>query len=384
MTKHINSMKRTTIGALIALFITTLACGEKNPQTIEEKKAKLAQLQTEQATLNSTIKALQADIDKLSPDQVIKVKSVATQVVSPAGLDHYVETTGRLDAVNNVLVSPQMGGAIAQVFVKEGDMVAKGQKLAVIDNTVMRNSIQEVLIQMETAKTLFERQKALWDQKIGTEVQYIQAKAQVDALEKRLATLKSQDAMNIVTAPIAGMVDEVRFKAGELAAPGLGILRLVNSANLKVVANVPDSYAGTLAIGNKAIIRFPDLNKEIVSTISFVGQTINPSSRTFTVEARIPAGDRDLKPNLTAELRINDQRRANAISIQENIVQRTDVGDIVYVAVKEGAGYVARLRNVKKGLSYNGRVEIVSGLSAGELLITDGYQELVNGQAIQF
>ena len=134
-------------------------------------------------------------------------------------------------------------------------------KLAVIDNTVMRNSIQEVLIQLETAKTIFERQKALWDQKIGTEVQYIQAKAQVEGLEKRLATLKSQDAMNIVTDPISGMVDEVRFKAGELAAPGLGILRLVNSGSLKVVANVPDTYAGTLSIGNKAVIRFPDLNK---------------------------------------------------------------------------------------------------------------------------
>jgi len=169
-----------------------------------------------------------------------------------------------------------------------------------------------------------------------------------------------------------------------LAAPGLGILRLVNSGSLKVVANVPDTYAGTLSIGNKAVIRFPDLNKEVISTISFVSQTINPTSRTFTVEAKVPAGDRDLKPNLTAEVRINDQRRPNAISIYENVVQRTDVGDIVYVAVKEGNGYVARQRKVTKGLSYNGLVEITQGLSAGEMLITEGYQELVDGQAIQF
>ncbi|MFN4086759.1 MAG: efflux RND transporter periplasmic adaptor subunit [Spirosomataceae bacterium] len=377
-------MKRTSLWAIAALLLTTFACGEKEPKTLEEKKAKLAQLQSEQSTLNASIKALQSEIDKLSPAKAIKVKSVATQVVTTNGIDHYVETTGRLDAINNVLVSPQMGGAIAQILVKEGDMVAKGQKLAVIDNTVMRNSIQEVLIQLETAKTIFERQKALWDQKIGTEVQYIQAKAQVEGLEKRLATLKSQDAMNIVTAPISGMVDEVRFKAGELAAPGLGILRLVNSGSLKVVANVPDTYAGTLSIGNKAVIRFPDLNKEVISTISFVSQTINPTSRTFTVEAKVPAGDRDLKPNLTAEVRINDQRRPNAISIYENVVQRTDVGDIVYVAVKEGNGYVARQRKVTKGLSYNGLVEITQGLSAGEMLITEGYQELVDGQAIQF
>ena len=377
-------MKRTSLWAIVALLFTALACGEKEPKTLEEKKAKLAQLQTEQSTLNATIKALQKEIDKLSPAKAIKVKSVATQVITTNGMDHYVETTGRLDAVNNVLVSPQMGGAIAQVLVKEGDMVTKGQKLAVIDNTVMRNSIQEILIQLETAKTIFERQKALWDQKIGTEVQYIQAKAQVEGLEKRLATLKSQDAMNIVTAPISGMVDEVRFKAGELASPGLGILRLVNSGSLKVVANIPDTYAGTLSIGNKAVIRFPDLNKEIVSTISFVSQTINPTSRTFTVEAKVPAGDRDLKPNLTAEVKINDQRRPNAISIYENVVQRTDAGDIVYVAVKEGNGYVARQRKVTKGLSYNGLVEITQGLSAGEMLITEGYQELVDGQAIQF
>lgn len=377
-------MKRTSLWAIAALLLTTFACGEKEPKTLEEKKAKLAQLQTEQATLNASIKSLQAELDKLSPAKAIKVKSVATQVVTTNGIDHYVETTGRLDAVNNVLVSPQMGGAIAQVFVKEGDRVVKGQKLAVIDNTVMRNSIQEVQLQLETAKTIFERQKALWDQKIGTEVQYIQAKAQVEGLEKRLATLKSQDAMNVVTAPISGMVDEVRFKAGELAAPGLGILRLVNSGNLKVVANVPDTYAGTLAIGNKAVIRFPDLNKELVSTISFVSQTINPASRTFTVEAKVPAGDRDLKPNLMAEVRINDQRRPNAVSIYENIVQRTEAGDYVYVAVKEGNGYVARQRKVTKGLAYNGLVEITQGLTAGEMLITEGYQELVDGQAIQF
>lgn len=377
-------MKFLSIIAFAGLMLTAVACGDKEDNSLEGKKAKLVALQSQQAEIQASIKALQAEIEKAEPNKSIKVKSVSTMPIISQQFDHFVEATGRLDAVNNVLVSPQMGGAITALYVKEGDMVTKGQRIATIDNTVMRNSIQEIMIQLETAKTLFERQKALWEQKIGTEVQYIQAKAQVESIEKRLATLKSQDAMNIVVAPISGQIDEVRMKPGEMSAPGIGIVRIVNSANLKVVASVPDTYAGTIAKGDVVQIRFPDLNKEMTARLTFVGQTINPASRTFPVEAQLSSVDKQLKPNLTAEIKINDQSRAGVIAIPQNIVQRTEQGTVVYVAVKEGNRFVAKQRIISTGLSYDGKVEVLTGLTVGDLLISEGYQELVDGQVVSF
>ena len=377
-------MKFLSIIAFAGLMLTAVACGDKEDNSLEGKKAKLVALQSQQAEIQASIKALQAEIEKSEPTKYVKVKSVSTMPIISQQFDHFVEATGRLDAVNNVLVSPQMGGAITALYVKEGDMVTKGQRIATIDNTVMRNSIQEIMIQLETAKTLFERQKALWEQKIGTEVQYIQAKAQVESIEKRLATLKSQDAMNIVVAPISGQIDEVRMKPGEMSAPGIGIVRIVNSANLKVVASVPDTYAGTIAKGDVVQIRFPDLNKEMTARLTFVGQTINPASRTFPVEAQLSSVDKQLKPNLTAEIKINDQSRAGVIAIPQNIVQRTEQGTVVYVAVKEGNQFVAKQRIISTGLSYDGKVEVLTGLTVGDLLISEGYQELVDGQVVSF
>ncbi|MFN3783295.1 MAG: efflux RND transporter periplasmic adaptor subunit [Spirosomataceae bacterium] len=377
-------MKFLSIIAFAGLMLTAVACGDKEDNSLEGKKAKLVALQSQQAEIQASIKVLQAEIEKAEPNKSVKVKSVSTMPIISQQFDHFVEATGRLDAVNNVLVSPQMGGAITALYVKEGDMVTKGQRIATIDNTVMRNSIQEIMIQLETAKTLFERQKALWEQKIGTEVQYIQAKAQVESIERRLATLKSQDAMNIVVAPISGQIDEVRMKPGEMSAPGIGIVRIVNSANLKVVASVPDTYAGTIAKGDVVQIRFPDLNKEMTARLTFVGQTINPASRTFPVEAQLSSVDKQLKPNLTAEIKINDQSRAGVIAIPQNIVQRTEQGTVVYVAVKEGNQFVAKQRVISTGLSYDGKVEVLTGLTVGDLLISEGYQELVDGQVVSF
>lgn len=379
-------MKYSFIYLFVALTFVVAGCnkgGETN--TLEGKKTKLAELQKQQQTLLTDIKKLQDEIAKLDPQKPEeKIKNVVAMPLAMQSFKHFVEVTGALDAVNNVLAGPKAGGAITAVYVKEGDFVQKGQKIAVIDNSILQTSMQEIYVQLETAKTIFEKQKALWDQKIGTEVQYIQAKTQVDALEKRLATIKAQDAYNVVTAPISGYIDEVRQKAGEMAMPGLGIVRIINLSNLKVVAKVPDTYAGTIKNGDMVNIKFPDLNKEITARLTFVSQTVNPISRTFVVEAAIPNVDKQLKPNLTAIVNINDQSDASAIVIDQNIIQHNETGDVVYVAVQEGNKKVARSRKVTTGLVYNGKIEIKSGLSSGDVLITEGYQELVDGQLVNY
>ncbi len=369
--------------SLVTLNSIVSSCGQKEDGSLAGKKATLTKLQAEAIDLNDQIKGLKSEIGILEPEKALKVTPVKAMPLAAENFSHYVEATGRLDAINNVFVSPQMGGALTAVFVKEGDYVKKGQKIATIDNSILRNSINEILIQMETAKTIFGRQDALWNQKIGTEIQYIQAKAQVESLEKRLATMKSQDAMNIVTSPISGYVDEVRMKTGEMASPGLGIVRVVNLNDLKVVANIPDTYAGTIQKGDMVKVRFPDLNKEITAKLNFVSQTVNPVTRTFSAEAKIPF-DKQLKPNLNAVVKIQDQLRSSAIIIPQNLIQRTELGDVVYVAETEGDKQVARGRAVSTGISYNGEIEILTGLKVGDILITDGYQEIVDGEVVSY
>ena len=371
------------------IFTTLLlaACtkgGEKN--SLADKKTELTKLKTEQADLGTKIKKIEGEIAKLdtSARDEIKIKNVAVSPIASQKFQHFVEVQGSLDAVNNALISPQTGGALTKVLVKEGDYVKTGQLIATIDNSILTQSKQEIEVQMQLAQTLFEKQKALWEQKIGTEVQFIQAKTNVESLQKRLATLDKQTALSKVVAPWGGYVDEVRQKSGEMASPGMGIIRLVNLDNLKVVAKVADTYAGTIQKGDLVKIKFPDLNKDITANITFVSQTVALDSRTFKIEANIPNIGGQLKPNMTAIVNINDQSKSSALVIEQNLVQHTEDGDIVMVAVSENNKKIARSRKVKTGLIYNGNIEISSGLRAGDMLITQGYQELVDGQLVNY
>ncbi len=369
----------------LSILVVLVACSKGGSDQLSQKKAELAKLQGEEKTVSANIKKLQAEIDKLEPRKIVeKVITVTVSPIATQNFKHFVEIQGRVDAKNNMFVSPQMGGAITNLFVKEGDYVKKGQTIATIDNTILKQSMQEIDYQLETAKIFYEKQKSLWDQKIGTEIQYIQAKSNVEALEKRISTLKAQTAMTTVVSPIGGFVDEVRMRAGEMAAPGIGIVRIVNSDNLKVVAQVADTYASTIKQGDVVNIKFPDLGKETTARLTFVGQTVNPTSRTFMVEASIQKIDSQLKPNMTAVLNINDQAKGNAVIINQNLIQHTETGDIVYVAIIEGAKKIARSRKIVAGITYNGDIEITSGLQTGDMLITQGYQDLVDGQVVSF
>ncbi|MFT6204438.1 MAG: membrane fusion protein (multidrug efflux system) [Spirosomataceae bacterium] len=378
-------MKATYYLLIITMSAFIASCGRNSEGgSLAEKRTKLIELQQQQATLNEEINTLQSEIGKLDTNKAVIATDVVVSPIMSTEFQHFVEGTGRLEAENNVFVTPKIGGAITRIYVKEGDYVKKGQTVATIDNTIMKTSMDAINTQMATAQLLFDKQESLWNQKIGTEVQYIQAKSQIDALKKQLATMKAQNDMNVVKSPISGYVDEVRSQMGEMASPGLGILRVVNFSELKVVAEIPDTYAGTISKGDVVKIKFPDLQKEITAKLKFVSQTINPVSRTFTIEANIPNFDKQLKPNLTAIVNINDQSRSRAIVIPRNLIQRTEEGELVYVAVQEGNKKVARSRAIITGLTYDGNIEITSGLNVGDMLITQGYQDVVDGQVIMY
>ena len=377
-------MKRNIL--FIAIISTILAsCSGEKKSDLASKKEELAKLKTEQGETDKKIKALEIDIAKLDPKKAgeARVKAVTVAPLNAETFRHYVELQGTVDAKNSAMITPKSGGAITAMYVKLGDYVSAGSVIGKIDDTILRESVEELKTQMTLINTLYEKQKGLWDQKIGTELQFLQAKNNKESLERRMATLNSQLAQSKIVSPMSGVVDQVNVKVGEMASPGVGVVRIVNLSDLKIMAKVSDTYAASIKKGDEVIIKFPDLKKEYKARITFVSTTVDPLSRTFTIEANLPSS-KDIKPNMMAQVQINDATSKSALAIDQNYVQSTEKGNVVYVAVTEGNKKVAKAREVKTGLSYNGKVEILEGLTAGDQLITLGYQEVSDGQPIAF
>lgn len=371
-------MKKYFIFSGLVLSLILGSCGSGNAG-IEKKKEELAKLKSEKKELESKITALEKEIGASDTSSNTNIKYVKTASVSPSEFSHYIDLMGNVDCDDNVLVNPKMGGLVTAVYVTEGQNVSAGQVLATVENSVLQNSVDEIENQLSLAKTIYEKQKRLWDQKIGTELQYLQAKNNKESLEKRLATTKTQLSLSMIVAPFAGVVDEVNIKVGETAAPGMGGIRVINMNKLKVVAKVADAYSGKIKKGDKVIVNLPDANINFESTVSYAGLNVAANSRTFEVEIKIPSNVKGLKPNMLAKISINDLTTNNALVIPLNTVQKSADGEaFVFLANNNKA----ELRTVKLGTSYNTQVVIESGLQAGETLIVEGYDDLIQGQEL--
>jgi len=371
------------IGIFATLVILFLAsCGKKSE--LETKKEELSKAKKEVSDLQIKIKKLETEVASLDTTSgtEIKIKTIAATPVQSSVFRHYVSVQGSLEAEENLMVTSKIPGQITSVKVKEGDMVRQGQIVAVLDDEVIRKSIDEVKSGLDQVMVMYNKQKALWDQKIGTEMQYLNLKNQKESLEKKLVTLNSQVNQNYVTAPFSGVIDEVFVKVGSIASPGVPLMQLVNTNDLKATAKVPDSYVAFIKQGDQVKVNFPDLNKTMEASVTYVGRIVDPMSRTFRIEVKLPGGNPDLKPNLMSLIQINDKTSNSAIVIEENIVQPTEEGKIVFVTADDKGKKVARQRMVTTGLSYNGKVEILTGLSVGDQLITTGYQDLSDNQPI--
>jgi RND family efflux transporter MFP subunit len=267
------------------------------------------------------------------------------------------------------------------VYVTEGQQVSKGQTLAQIDNAVILASIESMQAQLDLAKAVYERQKNLWDQKIGTEVQFLQAKTNRETLERQLSSLKEQNEMLRIKSPINGTVDEVVAKIGEAVAPGQPAFRVVNTSDLKLTAKISEAYVADVKKGNKVVVTIPELKKDLQSTVTFVGKTIDPLSRTFAVEVKLPS-DGSLRPNMTGIVKVVFHTEPTAITIPINVVQDVNGEKIVFVAEADGKNTVARKKVVKVEGVYGGQAQ-VSGLNAGEKVVTFGYQGLNDGEFLK-
>ena len=378
-------MKQITYFLSIAALFTIQSCGPKADNSLAGKKAELATLKAQNKELVQKMATLETDILKLDPASKAaeKIKAVVTTPLVARTFNSYIEVQGTVEATNIVMVTPRSAGAYTAIYIKEGDAVAKGQTVARLDDAIMRESIEEIKNQLSLATLLYDKQKALWDQKIGTELQYLQAKNGKESLEKRLATTNTQLGMSAVKAPMSGVVDQMMAKIGDMGMPGVPLARVINLGTLKATANVGDTYLKNVRVGDAVLVKLPDLEKQMNARVNFVSKIVNPSSRTFKIEAAIPSSA-DIKPNMVSMLRITDKSTPNAIAINQNYIQNTEDGEIVYVAVEEGGKKIARARKIKTGAAYAGEIEITDGLKAGDILITEGYQELVDGQIITF
>lgn len=372
--------------AVMFLSVFVTACGGgKTDNSLAGKKEELAKLKAESKTLTEKIAKLDAEIKAADPSMKVaeKVFPVITEALQTRSFKSFIEIQGTVETKNTATATPRMAGTYTTVYVKEGQTVKAGQLLAKIDNAILRDQIAALKPQMELANTVFEKQKGLWDQKIGTEIQYLQAKNNKEALEKNLAVLETQVDLYNVYAPISGAVERVMAKTGEVAAPGMPLASIVNLGSLKATANVPDVYISHIKMGDAVKVGLPDLNREINARVTFISKLVNPANRTFKIEVAIPTSA-DIKPNMLSVLNIADINKSNVLVIKQNYIQSTEFGDVVYVAVTEGNKKVAKGRKVKTGVAYNGEIEVLEGLQAGDLIITDGYQDLVDGQAISF
>jgi RND family efflux transporter MFP subunit len=375
--KSIFNIQNSSVVIMIAVLA---ACSGKQ----ENKTAQLEALKKEQIELTKKIDALQKEIEKENPDAApkVKMKDVSVTDLVARSFDHYVQTQGSIIAVDNIQMSAKSAGIVTHVYTKEGEAVGQGQILAQVDNSLIVRGIDELKAQLELANTVYQRQKNLWDQKIGTEVQYLQAKTNKESLERRLATLQEQNEMTKIKAPISGTVDEVRIKVGENVAPGMPVFRIVNTSDLKASAKISESYITTIQKGNKATVSFPDLDKNISANVSFVGRNIDALTRSFPIEVKLPSAAY-LRPNMTAVMKIIFHTEANALCVPVNVVQEISGQKIVYIAEGDGKNLVARKKIVEVDGVFGSLAQIKSGLKAGDKVITVGYQGLSDGQLIK-
>ena len=363
-------MKKLLI-ILVTLFFAS--CGEKGT----DKKTELEALKKERAELNAKIEKLENEVGTVAAAS--DVKNVSLLVLAETSFENYLEVQGKIDAEENVQVNPEAPGVITSIYANVGQRVSKGQVLAQIDDQVLRQSIAELQNQLDLASTLFERQKNLWNQKIGTEVQYLSAKTQKEAAERRIATVKSQLSMYKIKSPISGTIDAMDLKVGQAVMPGLSGIRVINANKLTAKAQIAESYASKVNQGNRVQVILPDVPDTLTTKISFVAKTIDAVSRSFNVEIKLPS-NKNYRPNMLAVLKIIDYQNTKALVIPVNAIQKAENGDYVFISDNGKA----KRADIKAGKISEGRAEILAGLKAGDQVIVAGMQGLSPGDALKF
>lgn len=362
----------------LTLIIGLSACNKDSQSG--DKKTQLAELKKQQVDLNTKIAALEKELN--ASDTTKKVKSYFIQVTSatPSVFNHFIELQGSVVADDEYFLNAKVPGSIVKMNLNVGDRVSKGQVVGEIDDDMLRNQLAEIKKRWELANDIFQKQESLWKQNIGSEVQLLSAKNNKESLEKAMESIEKSREYYKIIVPRSGVVDEVTLKLGQVVSPGIPLAKIVNFSNLKLKTDVPESYAGKVRQGNSVVVSFPDLKKDISSKISYIGASVNPMNRTFKVEVPLKSNQAGLLPNMAGILKVADYSNPKAYSVPINILKK-DLEGNDFVLIESGGKVVKA--PVKVGQYYADKAEILSGLKPGDKLITTGFEDLSEGDAVQ-
>ena len=379
-------MRKLLIFTALSFFL--FSCGNKeNNGNVDDLIAS-----KDIAAIQSKRSALQADITKIDEalatldNQKAAEALVSVAIVKDTVFNHYLEVQGNVDTKENLIVYPQFSGTLISLNAVAGQKVSKGQVIGRIDDAGLSQQVAQLENQLALAKTTFERQKRLWDQKIGSEIQYLQAQTNMVSQQKAVSQIRAQLAKTVITAPFTGVVDEIITERGSVVSPGQGIVRIVNLSNMYISTSVPESYIGKLKVGTSVDVELSSLGKIYSGKIRQVANNINPNNRTFAVEVSVPNTDNLLRPNQVAKLKIIDYSSKNALVVPTNVIQEDGANNqYVFIADKvNGKTGVAKKAVVKTGQSANNVTEILSGLDADDMIVTEGAKAISEGMKLNF
>ncbi len=382
---------------IFVILITTIlisSCGDGKNNTVEKAlesnnletiRKKRAELVDDQQVLHDKIMLLDEKISVL--DTTKNIPLITTFKAKPEEFNHVLELQGNVTTKNLMVITPEYNGILTNVYVKEGQRVSKGQTLGKIDDGGMAQQLAQQQIQADLAKTTFERQKRLWDQKIGSEIQFLQAKSNYEGQSKAVSQLKQQISKTIIKAPFSGTIDDVITEQGSVVAAGqTQLMRIVNLDEMYIETEVPERYVNSITKGKDVEVNFPVLSKTIMAKVRQTSNVINPSNRTFKAEVAIPNKDKAIKPNLTARLKINDYTSENALLIPQSIISENADGEQYVYIIKDindkNQGTASRVI-IKTGRTQGDEIEVLEGIENNAELIQEGARSVKDGQTVE-
>lgn len=375
---------RSSIAILFVGIIFLTSCGSSS--TLEELKTQKSEIEGQIKALKNQLADLDEAIKKIdTTNHDEKLELVTVIDLNPDVFNNYIEAQGKTYTENNVMVTTDMGGLVQGVFVNEGQYVNQGQTLIQLDNSIIASQMAELETAITLAKEVFDKRQRLWNQNIGSEIEYLQAKNQYESLIDKKASANVQLSKTSIKAPISGYIDMIHVKLGEMAAPGMPACQIVNNAKMEVKIDLPEVYLGKVNKGDEILVELPVIEKEISATVSAVGQTVNTYNRAFQVIASIDNKDNVIKPNMLVKAKFNHLTLTDAIVIPSNLLQESAQGYFVFTAETDTLtnDVTAVKKQIEVGDSYGGQIVVIKGLNDNDVIINEGFRNVLDGQLIK-